>query len=150
MVFCYILLYQQCESLMIESRITLSHSIMPKIQKSAKCVQALWYGVLATFVIVQIVLMGLSLFSLVDLNVFFWEITGFIGCLILGVNFYLIFTYLKMTGVPYKNHKSYQSVKWIGMVGGYWSLAFTIKFVTVLLGHSLYQVESNENNKLVF
>lgn len=64
--------------------------------------------------------------------------TGFTGVIVLGVNGYLIFSYCKMTGTPYKNRKSYQSVKWVGLIGGYWSIAFGLKFCGVLLGNSLY------------
>lgn len=82
--------------------------------------------------------MVLSIFNVINLNVFFGEISGFTAAFILGVNFYLIFSYCKMTGTPYKNRKSYLSVKWVGIVGGVWTIGFVIKFLIVLLGHSLY------------
>jgi hypothetical protein len=48
-----------------------------------------------------------------------------------------------MTGTPYKNRKNYTSAKWVGVVGGYWSCAFILKFTGVVLGSSLYQIDVN-------
>lgn len=87
-------------------------------------------------------MMLFALFGWVDLNVFFYEITGFTGAVIFGVNCNLIGSYCKVAGAPYKNRKAYESVRWIGIVGGYWSVGFTCKFLTILLGSSLYQVSS--------
>ena len=94
--------------------------------------------------------MVLCLFGLCSLNAFFAEITAFTGLIVLGVNTYLVFTYCKYTGTPYKNRKSFQSVRWVGLIGGVWSIAFAVKFLTVLLGHSLYQINSSMENQKAY
>lgn len=98
----------------------------------------LYYLMIGAFIAVQILMMLLSLFDVIPLESFFAEITGFTGAIVLGINMYLTFTYCKLTGTPYKSRKSYQSVKWVGLIGGYWSIAFGLKFSAVLLGNSLY------------
>lgn len=77
----------------------------------------------------------------------FGEITGFTMAIILGSNIYLVIQYCKMTGTPYKNRKNYTSAKWVGVVGGYWSCAFILKFTGVVLGSSLYQIDVNNKNQ---
>jgi hypothetical protein len=85
-------------------------------------------------------MMVLALFGWVSLQLFFDEITGFTGLVILGVNFNLYWSYWKMSGAPYKDTKAFESVKWLKIVGVFWTLGFTCKFLTILLGRSLYQV----------
>ena len=90
--------------------------------------------------------MLLALFGSISLNAFFGEITGYTAAVVLYVNLYLIYSYCNLTGTPYKSKKAYESVRWLGIVGGYWSAAFGLKFVGVFLGSSLYQVNSSEQS----
>ena len=137
MVLCYVLIYNQGEKLMIKSRISTSDNyIRPNLQseKLTKCINIVYYSVLGMFIIVQGLMMFLAIFKWIELTAFFIEITGFTIGIILIVNGYLIFQYCKLAGAPYKNQKFYRNVRWIGIVGGYWSVAFCLKFLGVLLG----------------
>lgn len=95
---------------------------------------------LITFAGMQIIFLLLSLFQFITLRAMFIELTAFTGTLVLTVNFNLIFTYCKLAGTPYRSRKFYHSVRWVGLVGGYWTVAFTLKFLLILLGNSLFQI----------
>ena len=127
--------------LMIKSRIAASDRYKSGKLKNAKlnkCMTTLYYFMIGAFVVVQAVLIVAALFSWIKLEAFYAEITGYTGALILGLNIYLMFTYCRLTGTPYKTRKHFQAVRWIGLIGGYWSLAFGMKFCSVILGSSLY------------
>lgn len=91
-----------------------------------------------------------ALFSWIKLEAFFAEITGYTGALVFGCNVYLLFTYCKHTGSPYKDRKHFRAVRWIGLIGGYWSIAFGMKFTGVILGSSLYQFDPTDNDNAVY
>jgi hypothetical protein len=80
----------------------------------------------------------------VSLNAFFYELAGFTAAIVVGMNIYLIGSYLKLAGTPYKTQKSFEAVRWLGIVGGIWTLGFTIKFVIVIEGNSLFQASSKD------
>jgi len=111
LVLCYVLLYHQLEMLMVKSRIASSDNYRTfgnlNSEKLASCMRYSYYSLIGVFVFLQVILLLLSLFDVINLNAFFGEITGFTVTLILGVNFYLIFIYCKNTGTPYKSRKSY-------------------------------------------
>jgi len=94
--------------------------------------------VLITFAGMQVIFLLLALFTFISLRVMFIELTAFTGALVLTVNFNLVGAYCKLTGTPYKNRKYYHSVRWVGIVGGYWTAAFSLKFFLILLGNSLF------------
>lgn len=110
----------------------------------------LYYFMIGAFVVVQAILIVAALFSWIKLEAFYAEITGYTGALILGLNIYLMFTYCRLTGTPYKTRKHFQAVRWIGLIGGYWSLAFGMKFCSVIIGSSLYQFNASDNNQAVY
>lgn len=83
--------------------------------------------------------MFLALFGWINLNVFFYEISGFTAAIVVGLNLNLIVSYLKMAGLPYKNQESFEAVRWIGLTAGVWTIGFVIKFFVVIFGNSLYQ-----------
>lgn len=139
MVFAYILIYHQCETLMVMSKIQLSENIHPNMNKRTEQYFKLTYNiVLATFTLFQIGFVVLSLFSIINLRGFFIELTTFSSVVIVSCNFYLCFTYCKNTGSPYKNRKYYEAVRYIGLVGGYWTCAFLFKLFMMIFGQSLF------------
>lgn len=62
---------------------------------------------IGAFIVVQIMLVLAALFSWIALEAFYGEITGYTGALVLGVNGYLVFTYCRLTGTPYKDRKHF-------------------------------------------
>ena len=157
MVICYILLYYQLERLMVESRIQSSDSdsyrfggtAKKRIATCAKCLKALFYVMIVLFLATQGLMVFLALFGWIDLNAFFYEIAGFTAAIVLGLNLYLISSYLKMAGQPYKNQKSFEAVRWIGMTAGIWTIGFVIKFFVVIFGNSLYQASEQSTSRVL-
>ena len=101
------------------------------------------------FLATQGLMMFLALFGWVELNAFFYEIAGFTFAIVLGLNMYLVSSYLKLTGQPYKYQKSYEAVVWIGVTAGVWTLGFMIKFFIVIAGNSLYQASEQSDNRVM-
>ena len=94
--------------------------------------------------------MCLSLFNVISLDTFTYEISCFTGFIIIWVNLYLIFTYCKLTGSPYKNRECYLGVRWIGIIACYWTFAFGLKFMIFILGDDYYMVDPTKENHSVY
>jgi hypothetical protein len=92
--------------------------------------------------VVQALLVVAAFFGLIELEAFSIEITSFTGVLILMVNGHLMFTYFRLANDPYKDREHFEAVRWVGLIAGYWSIAFGMKFTGVLLGSSLYTFDS--------
>jgi hypothetical protein len=92
--------------------------------------------------VVQALLVVAAFFGLIELEAFSIEITSFTGVLILMVNGHLMFTYFRLSNDPYKDREHFEAVRWVGLIAGYWSIAFGMKFTGVLLGSSLYTFDS--------
>lgn len=58
------------------------------------------------------------------------------------MNANLFIVYCKLSGSPYKNKRSYQNVKELGIVCGVWTLGFVIKLLTVAFGRTFYFYET--------
>ena len=48
----------------------------------------------------------------------------------------------------YRNRKFYWSVRYVGLVAGYWTVAFSAKFFMILFGQSLFQVDQDTNKEV--
>jgi hypothetical protein len=90
---------------------------------------------------VQALLVVAAFIGLIELDAFSIEITSFTGLLVFMVNGHLMFTYFRLANDPYKDREHFEAVRWVGLIAGYWSIAFGIKFTGVLLGGSLYKFD---------
>lgn len=93
-----------------------------------------YYAILSTFAFFQIIFILGALFGWISLKAFFIELAAFTVAIVLAVNMYLINMYCKYTGTPYKKKRYYEAVRWIGLVAGYWTIAFSAKFFMIIFG----------------
>lgn len=85
--------------------------------------------------------MVLCFFGVLPIFKFSVEMYVFVFILMLTVNCNQLFVYCKLSGSPYKNNKSYENVRHLGVVCGVWSFGFLVKLISFNLGSALYDVE---------
>lgn len=70
MVLCYVLIYHQCEDLMVKSRIASAENyhLVGALQsaKLAKCLRIFYYSMISCFIFLQILLMVFCLFDFIN------------------------------------------------------------------------------------
>jgi hypothetical protein len=90
----------------------------------------------------------LTIVANLALEVFYKQLCIFTIFIMLGLNFYQLFLYFKMSGRPYKKEKYYLNVKRFGLVCAIWNLGFIIKFLSAMVGIAVYSLEDNTTTDL--
>lgn len=113
MVLAYVLLYQQLELLMTESRIPTSGSYRNKEKKEklAKCGRIAANIVISLFLITELVLMFISLLSFISIRAFYETLYISFIVVIISMNLNMTIVYFKLVGSPYKSTEHYEKIR---------------------------------------
>ena len=98
-----------------------------------KIIKIVSWTFLSIFVCIQFFLVFCVLFDWIDKNPFEIQITSITGFLILCLNVSMMIVYYRYAGMPYKSELHYFNLKHCGYVVGYWTFAFTLKFITAFI-----------------
>jgi hypothetical protein len=142
MVLCFALMYYQMELLMTVSRITGGEEMRSRLKskKLAGIMRVLVYTCMGVFLATQLVIMALSIFGVVNVQLFVKQCWIYTVIIILFLNGYQISVYFKLAGRPYKNEKFVENVKHVGLVVVLWNIGFLIKFSAITAGKSIFDL----------
>ena len=110
-------------------------------QKLQKCVRLLLFGYVGLFIAIEIALMLLTLFKLIDETTFYIQLVSLVGLLVVVLNIWAFVQYCSNAGSPYRNKKDEIKAIWVGRVAMLWSLAIVAKLIVLWYDPEVFDPE---------